>query len=401
MSGFVIFDLDGVLVDSEQVWDQSRKDVVAAHGGQWTDSATTDMLGMSSKEWPVYLIEQLGVPLSVDEINEAVVAAMLREYHAELPLLPGAREAVDRLRRHFTLGLASSSNRPIIDVVLSEMGVAEHFKATVSSEEVARGKPAPDVYLEALRRLDADTAVAIEDSEAGIRSAHAAGLWVIAIPNPHFPPSEEALALADQVLERLDAVTYAVVAVGLEARYREAIDAGDVAAWVRLGDLLAYLDGREDEAAAAYRAAVEADVPGALGELVQFLFEEERFDEAAELFAEGAARGEAVALHGLGVVRERQGAMDEAETLLRQAIDAGEPNAHATLARLLSAEFRDDEAAQHFREGARAGDEYSLIWITLHLRDTGRGDEAETLLSELVAAGVFEGDGIVAQLRAA
>ncbi|RKQ87307.1 HAD superfamily hydrolase (TIGR01509 family)/HAD superfamily hydrolase (TIGR01549 family) [Solirubrobacter pauli] len=401
MSGFVIFDLDGVLVDSEQVWDQSRKDVVAAHGRQWTDSATTDMLGMSSKEWPVYLIEQLGVPLSVDEINEAVVAAMLREYHAELPLLPGAREVVERLRHLLTLGLASSSNRPIIDVVLSEMGVAAHFKATVSSEEVARGKPAPDVYLEALRRLDADTAVAIEDSEAGIRSAHAAGLYVIAIPNPHFPPSDEALALADQVLENLDAVTYEVVAVGLEARYREAIDVGDVAAWVRLGDLLANLDGREDEAAAAYRTAVEADVPGALGELVQFLFEEERFDEAAELFAAGAGRGEAVALHGLGVVRERQGAVGEAETLLRQAIDAGEPNAHATLARLLSAQFRDDEAAQHFRAGARAGDEYSLIWITLHLRDTGRGDEAEALLSELVAAGVFSGDGIVAQLRAA
>lgn len=401
MSGFVIFDLDGVLVDSEQVWDQSRKDVVAAHGGRWTDSATTDMLGMSSKEWPVYLIEQLGVPLSVDEINEAVVAAMLREYHAELPLLPGAREAVERLGHLLTLGLASSSNRPIIDVVLSEMGVAERFKATVSSEEVARGKPAPDVYLEALRRLDADTAVAIEDSEAGIRSAHAAGLYVIAIPNPHFPPSDDALALADQVLERLDAVTYEVVAVGLEARYREAIDVGDVAAWVRLGDLLANLDGREDEAVAAYRAAVEADVPGALGDLVQFLFDEERYDEAGQLFAAGAARGEAVALHGLAVVREKQGAVGEAETLLRQAIDAGEPNAHATLARLLSAQFRDEEAARHFADGARAGDEYSLIWTTLHLRDTGRGDEAETLLSELVAAGVFEGDGIVAQLRAA
>ena len=120
---FVIFDLDGVLVDSEQVWDQSRKDVVAEHGGEWTDSATTDMLGMSSKEWPVYLIEELGVPLSVEEINEAVVDAMLREYREHLPLLPGAREAVARMADAFTLGLASSSNRPIIDVVLQEMGV--------------------------------------------------------------------------------------------------------------------------------------------------------------------------------------------------------------------------------------------------------------------------------------
>ena len=208
---FVIFDLDGVLVDSEQVWDESRKDVVAAHGGTWTDPATTDMLGMSSKEWPVYLIEQLGVPLGVDAINEAVVAAMLREYQAHLPLLPGAREAVERLADAFTLGLASSSNRPIIDTVLREMGVTDRFAATVSSEEVARGKPAPDVYQEALRRLGADTATAIEDSDAGIRSAHAAGLYVIAIPNPHFPPSDEALALADVRLADLDALTRDVI----------------------------------------------------------------------------------------------------------------------------------------------------------------------------------------------
>ena len=203
----VIFDLDGVLVDSEQVWDQSRRDVVDEHGGTWKDSATTDMLGMSSKEWPVYLIEQLGVPLSVEEINEAVVDAMLREYREHLPLLPGAREAVARMADAFTLGLASSSNRPIIDVVLQEMGVTERFKATVSSEEVARGKPAPDVYQEALRRIGADTATAIEDSDAGIRSAHAAGLYVIAIPNPHFPPAQDALDLADLVLRDLDAVT--------------------------------------------------------------------------------------------------------------------------------------------------------------------------------------------------
>jgi HAD superfamily hydrolase (TIGR01509 family) len=207
----VIFDLDGILVDSEQVWDQSRKDVVAEQGGEWTDSATTDMLGMSSKEWPVYLIEQLGVRLSVEEINDAVVAAMLREYRQALPLLPGAREAVERMADRFTLGLASSSNRPVIDLVLSEMGVADRFKATVSSEEVARGKPAPDVYQEALRRLGVETATAIEDSDAGIRAAHAAGLYVVAIPNPHFPPSAEALALADVRLPDLDALTSDVV----------------------------------------------------------------------------------------------------------------------------------------------------------------------------------------------
>jgi HAD superfamily hydrolase (TIGR01509 family) len=202
----VIFDLDGVLVDSEQVWDEARKRVVSEHGGTWTDSATRDMLGMSSKEWTVYLVEQLGVALTTDEINDAVVQAMLAGYEEHLPLLPGAKEAIERLGRDYTLGLASSSNRPVIDLVLDRMGVTDRFKATVSSEEVARGKPAPDVYEEALRRLGVTHAAAIEDSENGIKSAHAAGLRVLAIPNPHFPPADDALALADAVFPDLDAV---------------------------------------------------------------------------------------------------------------------------------------------------------------------------------------------------
>ena len=202
----VIFDMDGVLVDSEQVWDQARRDVVAAHGGTWKDSATRDMLGMSSKEWSVYVVEELGAQLTAEQVNEAVVEAMLRGYERHLPLLPGARESIERLGERHTLALASSSNRPVIDVVLATMGVADRFAATVSSEEVARGKPAPDVYLEAMRRAGLTGGVAIEDSENGIKSAHAAGLRVIAIPNPHFPPPDEALALADEILPDLDAV---------------------------------------------------------------------------------------------------------------------------------------------------------------------------------------------------
>jgi HAD superfamily hydrolase (TIGR01509 family) len=206
----VIFDLDGVLVDSEQVWDAARKDVVAAHGGTWRDGAEREMLGMSSKEWPVYLVERLGVELTPEEVNRAVVDALLGEYERELPLLPGARAAVERAADRLPLGLASSSNREVIDLVLDRMGVAGRFAATVSSEEVARGKPAPDVYLEAARRLGVDpaSAVAIEDSENGIRSAHAAGLRVLPIPNEHFPPGEDALALADAVLPDLDALRF-------------------------------------------------------------------------------------------------------------------------------------------------------------------------------------------------
>jgi len=207
----VVFDLDGVLVDSEQVWDAARRDVVAAHGGTWKESATRDMLGMSSPEWSRYVVERLGAQLTPEEVNAAVVEAMLARYREALPLLPGAREAVERMAGAFPLGLASSSNREVIDLVLERMGAGERFAATISSEEVGRGKPAPDVYLEAMRRLGVSRAAAIEDSENGLRSAHAAGLRVIAIPNPHFPPAEDALALADVTLPDLDALTTAVV----------------------------------------------------------------------------------------------------------------------------------------------------------------------------------------------
>jgi len=209
----VVFDLDGVLVDSEQVWDAARRDVVAAHGGAWKDSATRDMLGMSSPEWSRYVAEELGVALTPEEVNAAVLEAMLVQYERELPLLPGAREAVFRLAERWPLGLASSSNREIIDLVLEHMGVTEQFAATVSSEEVDRGKPAPDVYLEAARRMGYDGAAcaAIEDSENGLRSAHSAGMRVIAIPNPHFPPAQDALALADLTLPDLDALTPAAI----------------------------------------------------------------------------------------------------------------------------------------------------------------------------------------------
>jgi HAD superfamily hydrolase (TIGR01509 family) len=204
----VVFDLDGVLLDSEQAWDDARRDLAAETGRPWPDSATRDMMGMSSREWPVYVRDAIGVPLSADEINADIVRRVLERYHRELPLLPGAAEAVERIADRWPIALASSSNREVIDHALAEMGVADRFAATVSSEEVGRGKPAPDVYLEAARRLDVDpaAAVAVEDSENGIRSAHAAGMRVLAVPNPHFPPAAEAVGLAT-VLADLGALT--------------------------------------------------------------------------------------------------------------------------------------------------------------------------------------------------
>jgi len=159
-------------------------------------------------------VETVGVPLAAPEVDRAVVDALLAVYADELPVLPGAREAVASVAGAFPLGLASSSNRRVIDVVLRELGVADRFAATVSSEEVARGKPAPDVYLEAAARLgvDARACVAIEDSENGIRSAAAAGMRVIAVPNEAFPPAPDALALAARVLPRIDALTAGAIA---------------------------------------------------------------------------------------------------------------------------------------------------------------------------------------------
>jgi HAD superfamily hydrolase (TIGR01509 family) len=202
----VVFDLDGVLVDSEHLWDRARRDLVAELGAAWRDDATQAMMGMSSLEWSRYMRDELGVDLPPGEISAAVVERLERLYRDELPLLPGARETVVALAGKWPLGLASSSNREIIDLVLELAELHEYFVATVSSEEVARGKPAPDVYLEAARRLDVPPpeCVAVEDSTNGLRAAAAAGMTVIAVPNPRFPPADDALQLAAAVVPSLD-----------------------------------------------------------------------------------------------------------------------------------------------------------------------------------------------------
>jgi len=209
VSEAVVLDLDGVLLDSEQVWDEARRQLADELGGRWHERAQRDMMGMSSLEWSRYMHDELGIDLPPEEISDEVVRRLTQLYRERLPLLPGAREAVERLAQRWPLGLASSSNRPLIELVLELAGIAGHFRAVVSSEEVARGKPAPDVYLEAARRLGADPlrAAAVEDSENGILAAKAAGMRVVAIPNRLFPPGEEALAKADVVLDSLDELT--------------------------------------------------------------------------------------------------------------------------------------------------------------------------------------------------
>jgi HAD superfamily hydrolase (TIGR01509 family) len=205
----VIFDMDGVLVDSEAVWDDVRKRFVEQRGGHWHEGAQRDMMGMSSVEWSRYVRDRLGVDMDPEGISQEVADRVADVYRENLPLLPGAVEAVRSLAARWPLGLASSSNRHVIDLVLDLAGIADAFQVTVSSEEVRAGKPAPDVYLETARRLGTDPAacVAIEDSTNGIRSAHAAGMAVIAVPNHDFPPEPDALELADERLGSLTELT--------------------------------------------------------------------------------------------------------------------------------------------------------------------------------------------------
>jgi HAD superfamily hydrolase (TIGR01509 family) len=210
----IVFDMDGVLIDSEPVWERVRRKFVADHGGRWAEDAQDRMMGMSTAEWSAYMSEDFGLRLPPPQVAELVIAAMAAEYQAHLPLLPGAVEAVRSLSARWPLAVASSAPKSLIEAVLDASALRPAFAAAVSSEEVSRGKPAPDVYLEATRRLGVPPAAsaAVEDSTNGLRSAAAAGLTVIAVPRPEYPPAEDAIKQARVVLGSLTSLTPEVVA---------------------------------------------------------------------------------------------------------------------------------------------------------------------------------------------
>ena len=205
----VVFDMDGVLVDSEEIWDEARRKLALERGLAWPASAQRDMMGMSSLEWSRYMHERVGLTEAPEEISAEVVSRLEDLYWQHLPLMEGAVQAVERMAKRFRLGLASSSNRPIIELVLGLAAVADYFEVSVSSEEVEHGKPAPDVYLEALKRMNVapSRAAAVEDSTNGLLSASAAGMLVVAVPNPVFPPRADALAAAAVVIDSLTDLT--------------------------------------------------------------------------------------------------------------------------------------------------------------------------------------------------
>ncbi|MGQ4615362.1 HAD-IA family hydrolase [Nocardia sp. R7R-8] len=205
----VVFDMDGVLIDSEPVWELVRRGYVAEKGGRWLPDTQQRLMGMSTAEWSAYLSDELGVGEPPETVARDVIERMSERYTEGVPLLPGAVEAVQRICEHWPLGLASSSPRALIDAVLGRTGLIEYFSVTFSTEEVERGKPAPDVYLTVatfLRQRPSDC-VAIEDSSNGLRSAHAAGMRVIAAPRPEYPPASDALGLAAKVISGLDELT--------------------------------------------------------------------------------------------------------------------------------------------------------------------------------------------------
>jgi HAD superfamily hydrolase (TIGR01509 family) len=205
----VIFDLDGVILDTEEEWNDVRREFAGRHGGHWDEHDQPALMGANSMQWAEYMRERNGIDLSTREIYEGVIAALRERYARHLPLIPGAQTAVAGLASSFRLGVASSSPLELIEYSLELAGLRRYFGAVVSSDEVATGKPAPDVYLEACARLGTvpSRAAAVEDSTNGLRAAASAGMTVIAVPNPAFPPSEEALALAHVMLGSVAGLT--------------------------------------------------------------------------------------------------------------------------------------------------------------------------------------------------
>lgn len=216
----VVFDLDGVLVESEQLWDEVRRSIAAGSGVPWPADATRAMQGMSTEEWSTYLTDVVGIPGRPEEVAAKVIDQMAVRYRERLPLLPGAREVVGRLAERWPLGLASSSPRRLIDAVLESAGLADQFQVSVSTEQVGSGKPSPEVYLDVVQKLGVtpERTVAIEDSTNGLRSAARAGLRLIAVPNAEYPPSDDALALADVVVHSLDDIDAELVAMAGRGR---------------------------------------------------------------------------------------------------------------------------------------------------------------------------------------
>jgi HAD superfamily hydrolase (TIGR01509 family) len=213
MVAAVVFDLDGVLVDSEPVWEEVRRQYVAGNGGHWRSETQRRLMGMSTAEWARYLSDDLGVRRTPERVAADVVEQMVARYKVRVPVMSGAAAVVRELAVQWPLGLASSSPSRLIQAALDAMELAGTFAVTLSTETVPRGKPAPDVYLAVAERLRVEPGecVAVEDSANGVRSAAAAGMRVIAVPHLQYPLDEDAHTRAALVVAGIREVTVAAV----------------------------------------------------------------------------------------------------------------------------------------------------------------------------------------------
>lgn len=209
----VIFDMDGVLIDSEPVWNRVRRKLAAEHGRMWDDELQRACMGRSTVEWAEVMRDRIPLAMTVPEVIAEVVGRMIAEYERHLPLLPGAVEAVHRMAAAFPVALASGSMTSLIHHVLRATGLEKVIPVVVLGDTIPRGKPAPDIYLEAARRLGVppEDCVGIEDSANGLRALRAAGLKAVAVPSPEYPLSVDVLALAHLRLRTLDELTVEAV----------------------------------------------------------------------------------------------------------------------------------------------------------------------------------------------
>lgn len=205
----IVFDMDGLLVDSEPYWDKVRRDLASSVGRVWTEADHLAVMGTNSDEWSDYMIKRLGLKLSREEVKHEIVSGLAALYKKRIPFLPGAVEVVRLCSEHWQVGLASGSHPILIDLVTNDHRLSGCFDVIVSADEVTRGKPAPDIYLEVARRLQLhpQQCVCFEDSGNGIVAGHVAEMYVIAVPDRRYPLSQDHLSKADLVLQSLDDVT--------------------------------------------------------------------------------------------------------------------------------------------------------------------------------------------------
>ncbi len=209
----VIFDMDGVLVDSEVYWNKSRVEFARDRGKIWTDDYQRLAMGRSTVGWATVMREKLQLDESIDDIIAEMKGRVIAHYERRMPTRPGAIESVHRMKQHFRVGLASGSPTEIIKAVLRITGLDQVFEVMIYGDDIPRGKPAPDIYLEAMAQLGVspDVTVGIEDSANGLRSLKAAGMAAVAAPSPDFPLPPEILELADARIDTLEAFDLSLI----------------------------------------------------------------------------------------------------------------------------------------------------------------------------------------------